>query len=311
VYYKPSFVRYLQLAGRALNKSGDNYISSKNGKKIYPFTVIDGGTVYSPFSPVSITKQSMPYFYASGQSGINIVGTGAYDGDDRGFEIRVNENRASFFRIASMQTYIKQTNSSFPDTAQTILAIEEGNALIEIKIQSANSAKTRGKIFATRTIGITTTSFSDIKFYINGNISKEPVLNINEWSALGMSFLSPIDFDGSPGTLRFKGNMLFNNISYYQAPPVELSAKVAYRLWNDVSALYWNDWDNGTWNDLLITTAVPDIFGVVPDTVYKSFTGTDRIIADSDVSTTTMMLNNYQYKVFNSYSSDIQFVPAR
>ena len=311
IYYKPSFIRYLQIAGRSLNKSGDNYISSKNGKKIYPYTEIDGGTIYTQFSPVSIGKQSMPYFYGTGQSGVCIIGTGAYDGDARGFEIRLNETLAPFFRIASMQMYLKNTTSLFPTTAQSILSTTYGNTTIDIKIQSANSANTRGKIFATKTIGVTTTNFTDIKFYINGNASKEPVLNINEWAVLGISFLSPIDFDGTPGSFKFSGNTLFNNISYYQAPSVELIAKITYRLWNDVSALAWDVWDNGSWSDVLTTTAVPTIFGVEPSTVFKSFTGTDRIIADSDISTTTMVLNNYQYKLFNTYSNDIQYVVAR
>jgi hypothetical protein len=253
----------------------------------------------------------MPYFYGTGYSGISVVGTGAYEADSRGFEIRLNETLSPFFRIASLQMYLKNTLSSFPTTAQKVLSIPYGDTAIDINIQSLNSSNTRGRLFATKTVGVTTTNFTDIKFYINGNTSKEPVLNINEWAALGISFLSPVNLDATLGRLKFSGNLLFNNISYYQAPAVELSAKIVYRLWNEVSALEWNVWDNGTWSDVLITTATPTVFGVSPEIVYKSFTGTDRIIADSDISNTKMLLNNYQYKVFNTYSSDIQFVPAR
>ena len=307
IYYKPSFIRYLQVAGRSLNKSEDNYISSKTGKKIYPYEEVSGNTVYNTISPISIGKQNMPYFYATGQSGINIIGTPG--SNDRGFEMRVNENLQSFFRIASMQTYLKYTKASFSTDAKKIISIKYGNTQININIKSINASNTRATVYATK--NSETTPFTDVQFYINGNVTKYPTLNINEWATLGISFLSPIDFDGTQGSIKFNGNMLFNNISYYQAPAVELSAKIVNRLWNDVSSLNWSDWDNGTWSQVLITTAIPTVFGVSPDLTYKAFTGTNRIIADSDISTTTMLLNNYQYKVFNTYSSNIKFIPAR
>jgi hypothetical protein len=309
IYYKPSFIRYLHIAGRALNKRGDNYISCKTGKKIYPYEQVSGVTVYNTISPISIGKQSMTYFYSTGQSGINIIGTPG--SNDRGFELRMNENQASFFRVASIQAYTKYVRASFPTTETSIMSIQDGVARININVKSINSSNTRGVIYATRTLNGTTTDYKDLNLYINGNISKAPVLNIKEWAAIGISFLSPISFDSTKGSIKFNGNMLFDNISYYQAPEVELAASTTYRLWNDVSAEDWAFWDDSTWNALLVTTAVPKVFGVSPDLTYKAFTGTDRIIADSDIANTTMMLNNYQYKIFNTYSSNIQFVPAR
>lgn len=311
VSYKPSFIRYLHIAGRALNKTGENYLSSKNGKRIFPYEVVDGVTKYNTISPIAIGKQSMPYFYSTGLSGIEV--TGDYDSQvDRGFELKLNESFAPFFRLASMQTYLKYTRSQFPTTAETLISFKDfGYMSIDIKIQSINADNTRGRLFAVLTGPLTTTPYPDISFYWNGNPVKEPVLNIKEWGALGISFLSPLNFDGYSAELKFRAPALFDNISYYQAPPVELLQRVVYRIWNEISSETWSTWAAGTWSDALTTTADPMIFGVSPELVYKSFTGTDRIIADSDILNTTMVLNKYQYKLFNTYSSDIKMLIAR
>lgn len=312
VFYKPAFIRYLQIAGRALNKSGENFLSSRNGKRIFPYEVVGGTTKYNTISPVVIGKQSMPYFYSTGLSGIAIAGS--YDADvDRGFEIRLNESLAPFFKMASLQTYVKYTKATFPTTAEILLSLKGlGDNVIDIKIQSVNNDDTRGRIFATQTVGLETLPFMDIVFYWNGSLVKEPHLNIKEWGVLGVSLLSPLSLDGESGSIKFRGTALFDNISYYQAPPVELLQQVVYRIWNEVSAETWLTWkDYFTWSEALITTAQPTVFGVSPELVYKSFTGTNRIIANSDVSDTTMLLNNYQYKIFNTYSEDIQFLTAR
>jgi hypothetical protein len=310
IYYKPLFIRYLHIAGRSLNKLGDNLISSKNGKSVYPYEVVDDTVKYSTVSPISIYKQSMPYFYATGNTGIEVTGTYS-DSVDRGFLLKLNENNASFFRLASMQVYIRYGLEAFPETAQKLFEMTDGSSTITIRFESINSLNTKARIYAEKTVGGTTSDYHDIKFFLNGLLVDEPVISINEWSAIGISLLSTLNLDGQPGDIRFNGNFLFNNISYYQAPEIELNQQIVFRIWNDVSVETWSTWSAGTWTDMLITTATPTIFGISPQLVYKSFTGTDRIIADSDVSNTKLLLNKYQYKLFNNYSTDIKLLTAR
>ncbi len=316
VNYKSAFIRYLHVAGRSLNKTGENFISSKNGKRAYPYKIVDGNYTYSDVTPISLFKQSMPYFYANGNSGVNLIGD--YDSlVDKGVVFRINETLATFCRLASVQAYVKYTKPTFPTTAQTLMIVDDGTTEIKINIVSANSANTRGRIFAT--LNDSESEFKDIKFFWNGQVAKDPTLNIGEWGVLGFSLLVPPNLDSKVGYLKLTGTALFNNISYYQAPKIELGERVVFRLWNDVSAESWSYWDDDnnedtipdTWTNMLITTAQPTVFGISPDLIYKTFTGTDRIIADSDVSTTNLLLNKYQYKLFNNYSTDIKVLPAR
>jgi len=315
IHTKPLFIRYMHLAARSLNKSGENFISSKNGKKAYPYVVVNNEMDFSAKNPIVISKQSMPYFYATDKTGISVAGD--YSGSvDRGVMFKLNETLAPFFSVASIQAYIKWLSYKFPTTEQTIASFESNNLNLNIKIKAYDSLGVRGEIFAKVVVdGVESSSrYKGIAFYQNGSVVKHPVIKPGEWNAIGISMLSPLNLNSSLGYIKVNGNILFNNLSFYQAPKEELGDKIALRIWESVSADDWSEWsdeDGETWNSLLITTATPGVFGISPELIYKTFTGTDRVIVNSDVFSTKLLLNKYQYKIFNDYISNVQLLSAR
>jgi hypothetical protein len=100
--------------------------------------------------------------------------------------------------------------------------------------------------------------------------------------------------------------MTFNTISYYQSTNLQEVQKVDVRPWFGVKyslplTLEWDDWKTSSfvWRGVLILSST-SYYGVDPSTIYKSYTGTNKIIIDTDKVFT---VNGYEYTVYKGITS--------
>jgi hypothetical protein len=69
----------------------------------------------------------------------------------------------------------------------------------------------------------------------------------------------------------------------------------------------WNFWNQDfTWNGVLIASQ-SNIFGVNPSDIYKTYTGTNKIIIDDDVPLT---VNKYEYTAYQGITWQTRILPA-
>jgi hypothetical protein len=149
-----------------------------------------------------------------------------------------------------------------------------------------------------------------ISFYWNGKLVKEPVLTLQEWGFLGINFADSLNFSFFEGALRLTGPLLFNSISYYQSTNLQEVQNVSERPWFRVKVLGsygldWEFWNTGpfNWNKVLILSET-SYYGVNASDVYKSYTGTNKIIVDDE---RPVVLGEYSYTVFKDINW-LQFV---
>jgi hypothetical protein len=291
-------IKKLSYISQALNESDSSPIGTRFGTDIYPYTKTGIYYDFKKNNPFSIYTGSSPYLYLTKNSGIQL--RGVYDPlVNRGLLIPVNESRAEGFKVIAMQMAVRFDGEYFPYAPTQIFEIQSQDSYIKFYMVASDPTGRRAKIYG---IDARTGLVQDgIGFYWNGKIVKEPVLTLQEWGFLGIEFLSSLNFSFFEGAVRLTGPLLFNSISYYQSTNLQEVQNISERPWFRVKvlgadSLNWRFWDNGSFNwDNVLVLSEKSYYGVDPSDVYKSYTGTNKIIVDDE---RPVNLGDYSYTVF-------------
>jgi hypothetical protein len=295
-------IKNMSYASQALNESDASPIGTRFGTPIYPYT--KNGIYYNfkKNNPFSIYNASSPYLYLTKTSGIQLKGI--YDPlINRGLMIPVNQSRSEGFKVIAMQLAIRFDGDYFPYAPTEIFEIESKDSYIKFYLVACDPSGRRAKIYAID--AKTGLVQNGIGFYWNGKIVKEPVVTLQDWGFLGLSFSDSLNFSYFEGAIRLTGPLLFNNISFYQATNLQEVQNISERPWLRVKVLNstdldWKFWDSGSfnWNKVLVLSET-SYYGVNPSEVYKSYTGTNKIIVDDDK---VLRFGNYKYTEYSDVS---------
>lgn len=300
-------IKKLSYASQALNESDASPIGTRFGTSIYPYTKTGIYYNFKKNNPFSIYTGSSPYLYLTKTSGVQL--RGKYDPlVNRGLSIPINESRSEGFKAIAMQMAIRFDGDYFPYAPTQIFEIQSKDSYIKFYMVANDPSGRRAKIYA---IDANTGLVQNgIGFYWNGKVVKEPVITLQEWGFLGISFSNSLNFSFFEGALRLTGPLLFNSISYYQSTNLQEVQNVSERPWFRVKVLGsypldWEFWDSPSfnWNNVLVLSET-SYYGVDPSNVYKSYTGTNKIIVDDD---RPVRFNEYAYTVFTDVNWN-QFV---
>ena len=294
----PLVVKKMQYASEAFNEKTSNPVGTRFGTEIFPYLKYGSYFDYKSRNPFRIYKGSTPYLYLTQDSGIQKVGN--YDAlANRGLSIPINQNLAQSYKVIALQAFIRYGQERFPATPEQIFEIESKDTYIKFFIVANDRSGKRARIYG---INAKTGRFENgIAFYWNGKIVREPVITLSDWGVLGISFPRILDFDSYVGGFRVTGPVLINNVSQYQSTNLQEIQRQTLRSW--FTAKYDNpdtyDWDfwneDYTWNGVLVFSS-STYFGINPSDIYKTYTGTNKIIIDDDkpLRITNYEYNNYQ-----------------
>jgi hypothetical protein len=146
-----------------------------------------------------------------------------------------------------------------------------------------NDLGNRARIFALD--AKTGQQYNGVSYFLNGKLVREPVLTVKEWSVIGLRFSDSLNFDSYSGSINLTGPGVFNNVSYYQSTDLQQVQRTVTRPWLNVKSeglidYEWQYWfDNYVWDGML-SISTSEIYGVSPENVYKSYSGTNKIIID-------------------------------
>jgi len=310
----PIKIQTLQLASQVLNPFYPNPIGTKFGTQVYPYRRSGGYYDYKGRNPFTIYKGSTPYLYLTGTSGIRLQDDPGTD-LERGISIPINRGSAPFYRVSALQAAIRYDGETFPEEVIEIAEIyaksNSSNVTKTIKIYMAPDSNQlqRGKLYP---IDSATGLRQDgIVFYVNGVPTLNPVINLRTWTLVSVLFNEPLQFDGNPGALRITGPIMVDNISQYQSSQLDETSRTVYRRWSGVlgdNEKWFNWYDSGanpefertgeirdfSWRDVLFvsTDSAPVVDG---NTIYQKYTGTDRLIVDTDA---VLTLDGYRYTLY-------------
>jgi hypothetical protein len=278
---KPILLNRLQLASQALNDNSLNPIGTRFGVDLVPYKKNGIYFSYKSKNPFSIYKESTPYLYLTKNSGIEVRGELDIL-ENRGLSLPINKELSTDYRVSAMQLWTRYDQDTFPSTATELFEINHKSGSIKFYLQANSSLGDRGKIFALNENGI---EYNGLAFYLNGNLVREPVLSIKEWSTIGISFLTPLTFDSYLGSINITGPAIFNNIAYYQANSLQEVESRTLRPWfkvltDGVTVFDWQFWfNNFTWDGMLVIGS-SQFYGINPTDIYKTYIGTNKIIVD-------------------------------
>jgi len=290
-------IKKLQLASQAFNDIIPNAIGTKFGTSIYPY--IKNGLYYNykDRNPYTIYKDSSPYLYLTRHSGIKV--RGQFDPlINRGVLIPINPESSSNYKVMAMQMAIRFDEDIFPYAPTQIFEVESKDSIIKFFMVASNANGKRAKIYAVNTK--TGQIEQGIGFYLNGNIVKDPVINIKEWSMIGISFSSLLDFNNYTGSIKINGPLLVNLVSTYKSTNLQEVQNITERPWFRVKSdggieFDWQYWDSAyVWQGVLVLSNT-SYYGVKPSDIYKSYVGTNKFIIDD---TRQFRLNNYEYRIY-------------
>jgi len=304
----------LELASQALGQS-PNKINTRFGTPIIPFRKSGQYFEYKNVDPYTIQKRQQPYLYLTKNSGVRM--RGEYSASDRnGLSIPINSTKSSFFRVNMFQLFMRYSEEDFATAPKHLFEIQSGESLIQFFLVADSNTRQRGQIYAIDQS--TSRLVSGVVYHIDGKVVKRPILNLNAWTALSVSFNEPLSFDYYPGALRITSPTLFNHISYYQTTQLDEVQRFAYRKWSAVRSgidnpLDWSYWsgkdqtlegevyevsDGFSWQEVLFLAETDP---TVPDAanVYRQYTGTASVIVDSESS---LRLSGYESSVLKDIS---------
>ena len=74
---------------------------------------------------------------------------------------------------------------------------------------------------------------------------------------------------------------MYNNISFYQGTRSQQEQRTVFRSWDEVNEESWGYWDNDNWENVLVKRR-DTRYVVNPESVYKNYTGTSRLVVDDN-----------------------------
>ncbi len=310
---KPMKIRSLQLSSQSFNDQPKK-IGTRFGTPIVPATKAGSYFSYRRVPPFLIDKGSSPYLYQTSNTGMQMLGEYRNTNPDI-LDMPVNSNAASFFKIGSMQMFLRYDEDTMPDIPTKIFELDTLEGRIDFFLLGDSTTNQRGQIYAVN--AQTNRIQSGAIFFTNGKAVKRPILYPRTWSVVGISFPNFLDLSGTVGSLRITSPIRFDNISYYQTTIRDDDERFGFRQWfsvrnslgEDLDWGYWagkevaggeviNDIDNEgfTWRGLLFRSAIlrEELDG---ETIYKVYTGTNRIVAESDNNFT---FQDYEYNIYRN-----------
>lgn len=295
----PVKIKNLHISSQALNDVLPNSTNTKFGVKLYPYTEDQNGQIdYKSENPFIISKNAAPYLHLGKKTGVASVGTHDIN-VDRGLAIKVNENGNSFFTIGTIQAVLRSNTQQFSQDPVNVFEIHTKTGTININAKAIDSTGERAYLYAEKD-GI---PFTDIVFFINGHRVGTPVITIHEWAIVGMAFTSLLEFGSFSGLIKFSGEIVINNLSYFQVAEYQKGYVLQNISWNltkfsnseNPQTLQWSDASTKTWEDLY-QVVKPAISGINPEDVYKIYLGANKVILNG--STAALTFKDYEYNLY-------------
>jgi hypothetical protein len=305
---KPIGIRHLQITGQGLNTDSSNptEFGTSTGTNLIP---------YGNVSAAVLPKFTLPYYYLSSNSGMQITGTPSAS---NGYYININTELSDTFEIGFLQMVAKFNLEQFSTSDvlifETVNITDNPDTKIRFYIDSVNTANTRARIFAKNESG---TDYTDVEYYINGIKTEYPVVSLDEWFTLGIKFKTVYAFTSEAGTINISGPMLMNNFVYAQLKSGDEHGLVLVEnIWINVlydtnSLQTWNDYTTGVWSDIISQSSGTEIRGLSSEEIYKTFTGTSRNSAGGYASESYVGVDSFNYTIYTDVkSSQITIEPA-
>lgn len=217
----PVIINKMSISSLAYDELSLYGLGSMTGNKIYPFVRKDYSYSNKIKNPFIFYKESMPYLYLTGDSGISALNYDIVDGSSlsysRGLSMPINQVKLDAYSINGMHFWLNYNERYQFNSQKNIMSILlKNNEIIKIYLSPTDNGK-RAKISAYLLSGGIETPYTNIKFYQNGILLDNPYIRPLVWSMITFSFNNSIDFSNFIGQIEIHPGILFNNFVLYES----------------------------------------------------------------------------------------------
>ncbi len=290
----PVSIPKMSLCSIAHNDTEFFSIGTKTGNKIYPIVKYGNSYSYKTKNPFRIYKESTPYLYLTGDSGISCLAEDS-PAVTKGFSIPINTQKSSQFILGGIQLWMMynkdETISQSIKIAKLITPDKELDILL---VPESGQGSKRGFLKAYDS----ETGYEDITidFYQNGIQIQNPVIKPLMWTSVVMSFGDSIPLNGVSGQLELYAGAVYNNMALFKRSSLILGQSITDRTWQQVKTtealinnelqqidLEWEDWYNSFWLDLL-ERRITLTYIIDGERIFGSFLGiSNSVISDESI----------------------------
>ena len=293
---KPIKIKRMSLSSIASDSNSFFKIGTRTGNSIYPISRYNNTYAYKEKNPFAIYKDSTPYLYLTGDSGVGIL---PYESNNvRALSIPINYKQSPEFIFGGFQVWAMYNKDLTINETKNIMRVNTEDRKYDFVLQPLDSGK-RGiiKVYDSET-GLEDTS---TVFYQNGNLIRNPIIYPLVWSSIVVSFGQNINLNSTIGQLELYEGMLYNNISSFRKSSEILGQSIDARTWQEVRQteyldndeivivdFQWEDWYPFLWDDVYSINSILT-FSLDGSSITKSYLGVSSIVSDDS---STISLNS-------------------
>lgn len=219
VYSSPTKLQRMSIASLAFDQYDLYALNSPTGNKFYPFTRQASSYSNKIKNPFVIYKDSTPYLYLTGDSGIYSVPypelVTASSNYTRGLSLAINPKRKSDYNIYGFHMWINYNKMNSVSTREKIFSIYSNDKQINFYLEPETETEKRGKIVPYLYEISGEEIDTNTRLYQNG-VEMEPYLYPMSWSLVSVTFDEPMDFGSTIGQLEVYPGIMFNNVAIFE-----------------------------------------------------------------------------------------------
>jgi len=210
----------MALASLAVNETELYPIKTTTGSEVFPFSRI--GQVYTPKlkNPIVIGKESVPYLYLTGDSGITALPYPEFDmttinTTERGVSFPINSRPSDQYILDGVTFWMAYNKRNSFMEREKIFSLYTFEKRYNFYLEPEDSGQ-RAKIttFEANTVGVETLS-DDFSIFENG-IKKEVYLRPLTWLFIGIVPKESINMENVIGQFEVYPGAIVNNVTFYQ-----------------------------------------------------------------------------------------------
>lgn len=274
----PIKIKKMSLASLAYDESSFYSIKSPDGYKLYPFNRYGNVYAYKNKNPFTIYKDSTPYMYNTGDSGISVL---PYQSEaTRGITVPINQQLSTEYLLGGVQFWgFYNKDTTITETVQ-IGKISSRNRSYDIKlVPESNYARAKMVLYDAGT----STESTGIVFYQNGYKVDNPFIHPLTWNTIIITFEESISLPSAVGQFEIYEGYMVNNIAFYKKSSDVLGSEFVDNIWQDLrSETTWQTWlSGGVWS-ATIGQNEPITYIVDGKSIYESTFGISSAVARDD-----------------------------
>lgn len=215
----PIKLQRMSFASLAFDESTLYPLDSPTGQKIYPFTREGGSYINKAKNPFLIYKDSTPYLYLTGDSGIQVLPYEELEDVSseyfrRGMSFPINQNRKEGYTMYGMHMWSFYNKSNIFLEREKMFSISYQNVRYDFYLEPEVGGK-RAKIVPYLYGSISDTLAENIVMFQNG-IKQEVYIYPLSWSLISLRFEEPVSLNSIRGQLEIYSGTVFNNITIFE-----------------------------------------------------------------------------------------------